>query len=166
MLKMLVRHAYSSFIVCSCSCSCLKVFFCLVLASSIVIKSKWQKNPLECPTWAVGWCEHGCWCSPPTSLRPAPRLTGYWISGHLMIYLCVFPYYRGCSFRWLLVGSGRTPAQQLIPAGCLLGLPWGVAPPDFASNELKLRFTSLLQSALVQIILIIIIIDSEESIFW
>ncbi len=31
------------------------------VASTIVIKSMWQQDPLKCPIWAGSWCEHGCW---------------------------------------------------------------------------------------------------------
>jgi hypothetical protein len=57
--------------------SCLRLFAHLVLASSIVIKSQWQKKPLECPTQAVGCCEHGCWRSSLTGHRPPQQLTEY-----------------------------------------------------------------------------------------
>ncbi len=50
-----------------------------VFASSINITSKWRKNPLKCPTWAVGWCEDGCRRSQFTGLRPPPQLTYYCI---------------------------------------------------------------------------------------
>jgi hypothetical protein len=50
-----------------------------VLVHVVVKKSGWQQKSLRCPTLAVSWCEHGCWCSPSTGHRLPLQLTGYWI---------------------------------------------------------------------------------------
>jgi hypothetical protein len=59
------------------------IMLCLHLF--IVIQSEWQQKPLECPTWAVDWCEHCSWYSPSISHHP-PTAEGQ-ILKHAMIYI-------------------------------------------------------------------------------